>query len=407
VDELSPQLRQALSRVGPRWSAQRSDHTWRGLQVRRARRTIVRSAAAATAVLAVSLFVAVRSAPPSRMAQSDRGAARSGDRAAASRLKPVVKHLRVDLGHGVTVERAGAGAEIEVAVQTPDTLAVRVVRGRNEFRVRAGGRRRVLVAAGDVEIAAYSTRFSVARFDAVVEVWTERGHLRVEQAGQTRRVEPGQRVRLALAERPVGQVGAARPDDSAAGPATAGQPTVAAALDMEPLVLDRTADRPAPAREPERRRTADRGEFRGHPGDGVLRADSASVAPLDSSAGSDAAALMAAADDARTAGRPLDAVARLREVVGRFPKDVRAPLAAFTAGRVLLDDLGRAKDAAVAFQRARELEPRGPLAEDALAREADAWSAFGDSDRTRVLAREYLERYPGGHRATAMRKYLE
>ena len=116
--------------------------------------------------------------------------------------------------------------------------------------------------------------------------------------------------------------------------------------------------------------------------------------------------LMLAADVARLSAHPEQAVRPLRGVCERHASDRRAPVAAFTLGRVLLDELGRPSEAAAAFQKARRLWPEGPLAEDALAREADAWERAGRIERTRTLAREYVSRYPEGRHLAAMRKTL-
>ncbi len=72
------------------------------------------------------------------------------------------------------------------------------------------------------------------------------------------------------------------------------------------------------------------------------------------------AALLAAADAARLAGRPEDAVAPLTEIVTRHATDPRAAIAAFQLGRVLADDLHEPARAAEAFSRAYELDPLRP-----------------------------------------------
>src|SRR5262249_50858063 len=77
------------------------------------------------------------------------------------------------------------------------------------------------------------------------------------------------------------------------------------------------------------------------------------------------------ADRARLAGRPAEAVAPLENIVASFADDPRAPLAAFTLGRIYLE-LRRPGDAAAAFARAHTLAPNGPLAKDALEREKRA-----------------------------------
>jgi TolA-binding protein len=83
-------------------------------------------------------------------------------------------------------------------------------------------------------------------------------------------------------------------------------------------------------------------------------------------------ARFAAADQARLAGRPRDAVPPLTEIQDRYPTDPRAAVAAFQLGRILADELGDPAAAARAFDRARALAPGGPLAADARARAEEA-----------------------------------
>ncbi|CAN5187667.1 hypothetical protein BH09MYX1_BH09MYX1_25680 [soil metagenome] len=112
--------------------------------------------------------------------------------------------------------------------------------------------------------------------------------------------------------------------------------------------------------------------------------------------------LLLAADAARYSGHSEKAVDSLRDLLSRFPDDSRAGLAAFTLGRVLLDELGRAREAADAFATAHE--KGGPLAEDALAREAEAFTKAGDDARAKSTATRYLATYPNGRHAAAARK---
>ena len=111
---------------------------------------------------------------------------------------------------------------------------------------------------------------------------------------------------------------------------------------------------------------------------------------------------MLAADIARLSGHPEQAVPHLRAVCERFPDDPRAPVAAFTLGRVLLD-LHRPREAAAAFHRARTLWSQGPLALDAWANEAEALHAAGDAARAARVATRYVARHPDGRHAAAMR----
>jgi TolA-binding protein len=110
----------------------------------------------------------------------------------------------------------------------------------------------------------------------------------------------------------------------------------------------------------------------------------------------DPSSLLFAADSARRSHHPQAAVAPLRRIVEHYPKDPRAPSAAFTLGWVLLTDLGHARGAAEAFMQAERLAPRGALAEDAAARVAEAWQKAGDSRRAAEAARHYEKAYPNG-----------
>jgi transmembrane sensor len=117
----------------------------------------------------------------------------------------------------------------------------------------------------------------------------------------------------------------------------------------------------------------------------------------------DTAELLLAADAARLSGHPAEAVPYLQRVLRGHGHDPRAGLAAFTLGRVLLDELGRPSEADDAFALARSAG--GPLAEDALAREVEAVSRAGDVTRSRELALLYQRLYPNGRRAKAVSRF--
>lgn len=112
--------------------------------------------------------------------------------------------------------------------------------------------------------------------------------------------------------------------------------------------------------------------------------------------------LLAAADQARDRGDSERATSELSRLLEAYPDDPRAELAAFTLGRVLADELRRPREAASAFERAAS--KRGPLAEDAWARAAEAWSSAGDRERASIAAQRYLAAYPDGRSAAAMRR---
>jgi transmembrane sensor len=112
--------------------------------------------------------------------------------------------------------------------------------------------------------------------------------------------------------------------------------------------------------------------------------------------------LLLAADAARLSDHPKEAATYLNRVVEAHADDSRANLAAFTLGRLYLDQLDRPAEAAKEFAWVRE-KP-GPLSENALAHEVEAWSRAGDLARARALALEYRAAYPNGERAKAVAK---
>jgi TolA-binding protein len=168
---------------------------------------------------------------------------------------------------------------------------------------------------------------------------------------------------------------------------------VAAPQDSAPVARDEPVAPPVPSST--WREHADRGDY-----PAAWAAFEHAATPLDSMEDR-----LLAGDVARLSGHPAVAVTQLSRAVALYPADPRAPLAAFTLGRVHLEDLGAPREAAQAFARARELSPGGPLAEDALAREVEAWSRAGETETARTRARTYLQRYPRGHRVHAVRRF--
>jgi transmembrane sensor len=115
--------------------------------------------------------------------------------------------------------------------------------------------------------------------------------------------------------------------------------------------------------------------------------------------------LLLAADAARLSGHPREAAGFLEQLVQRYPEGATAPLAAFTLGRLALYELKQPALAAKSFARAYTLKPKGPLAEDALAREAEAYHRAGDAERAKSAAQRYLERFPNGSRREELARY--
>ena len=249
------------------------------------------------------------------------------------------------------------GATVQLAEQTPGRTTVRLRSGAAQFRIRHNTRRVFRVDAGPIQIEDLGTVFGVDHQTGdKVHVVVFEGRVAVLS------VASGVRTEL-------------HAGDDRIFPITpeASEPPLA-------------ADEPPKAPEPEQ-----------------ATADGAPHRQARSRSAEDPAALLLAADDARRSRRPQAAVAPLRRLIERYPKDPRAPAAAFTLGWVLLTDLAHPHEAAAAFAAAERGAPRGPLAEDAAARVAEAWQKAGDLRRAAEAARHYEHMYPSGRYVTLMR----
>ncbi len=106
--------------------------------------------------------------------------------------------------------------------------------------------------------------------------------------------------------------------------------------------------------------------------------------------------LMLEADRYRLQKDTQRAAALLRRVISSWPNDPRAILAAYSLGNVLLNSDSAPQEAALAFSQARTLNPQGPLAEDALMREIEAWTQGKEHERAIRLLHVYKNTYPQG-----------
>ena len=108
----------------------------------------------------------------------------------------------------------------------------------------------------------------------------------------------------------------------------------------------------------------------------------------------------------RIPGHAAEAVPYLERVAAQHARDARAPLAAFTLGRIYLFELDRPLEAKNAFALTRKMASGGALAEDALAREVEAAARAGQASEAQKLAQEYLARYPQGRRRSQVAKVV-
>lgn len=338
---LDRRLRQGPLRVNSLFSPERAAHVSLRALQRRRRRAAFGVLALAAACVLLWTSQAAR-VEPLLSARPDR-----------SRPAAPLK-----LADGSTVALDGADATLITEEVSPKRVRVRLSGGAR-FDVTPDRARTFEVVTAQVTVRVLGTSFSLDPDGVRTRVAVERGRVQVIWSA-------GSRVLGA------GEVGTFPPSpETTAAPATA-----------QPMLPDETSvgiESPAVA---------------------SRRAASTAKQPQ-----ARATELMLAADVARLGAQPEAAVAPLQELVRRFPRDRRAPVAAFTLGRVL-DELGRRGEAAAAFERADALWPAGPLAESALARAVEAHVRTGNTHRAHTLAQQYLKRFDQGKHVQAMRSVL-
>jgi transmembrane sensor len=282
---------------------------------------------------------------------------------------------RVDLVGGASGE-----STVEVGLISPSYTELELAKGTARFDVTPNPGRRFAVRAGDLRVEVLGTRFTVERDDPKVRVAVERGRVRV--------IWPGGESVLSAGEDGVFPPASSR-TATAADPAPAeGEPAAAAAPAEPPADPSTLRSR--------FRELARSGEYQ--KAYGVVHENPAVVT-------NSAEDLMLAADAARLSGHPERALEYLRRITTAHRGDSRAPLAAFTLGRILLTQLGQPAEAERAFSLTRELAPRGALASSALAREAEAAERAGHHARARILVEEYTKKYPASQRLDAVRHH--
>ncbi|MEM6533188.1 MAG: FecR domain-containing protein [Myxococcota bacterium] len=279
-----------------------------------------------------------------------------------------------------SLARWGEDAEWRTASESESLVEVQLARGGGRFEVVKSENRTFRVRCGPVLAEVLGTTFSVERGVSEVRVAVSEGRVRVSG--------PEGKTVLSAGESIV--VSTLRPEPSSP---------------EEPSAL-------SPA-EPSPTRSGAGAEAGAGPGSGKKWQRSAKRGDMDEAfelikrqrVANRAEDLLLAADVARMTDHPGQALPYLRRVVREHPRDPRAPLAAFTLGKLLLEDLGEPLRAADAFRRVRSLKASSDLVEDALAREVECYFRAGDEERARERAERYIKRYPKGSRRALVERY--
>ncbi len=357
--ELVRRIASASAHAEPEWNAEREARiragVGRGLERSRRRRVALVVVAGACTLL-LGFFLGRQEAP---------------SRARLALPGPTPTEL-LDLPDGSRVNAVSIGARVEAVAVSPENVTLRLDAGTARFSVTPNPSRPFRVLARDVSVTVLGTVFSVGVEANAVRVAVERGRVRVDGPHGSRELALGESAtfpsKTALEREPVVDplppIESARPSPAAAQPSWR---TLAKDQSYGPALSRLLAEGPNAVRD----------------------------TPED---------LLLAADVARLGGRPDRAVSPLQRMIADHAFDPRAPLAAFTLGRTLLEQLGRPREAAQAFATARRLDRGGTLTQDALAREVESWSGAGESEQAHARALEYLKLYPQGRRAAAVRR---
>jgi transmembrane sensor len=374
MDDLGQRLAALRRHVQPRWTAERERQVKSRIDsvlpsVRRFYRTTLLVACVLAAVSLVTWQTVFRSPPLDARPLS------------VARLPRLSMPLLL-LDDGTQVSATKPGTRLSELSVSDHAVSVRLVEGSARFEVTPNSRRTFTVSAADVTVSVLGTVFVVELDAQAVRVSVERGRVRVESRREQRELAAGESARFAT------------------GPLATGDAPQAPVPDAPSAALPRGAARPSEVR------STGSLPWQTLAADGAYDAAYRQLAHSKFQALRDEPGeLLLAADVARLTAHAAEAANLLQRVLDQHGRDSRAPLAAFTLGRVLLDQLGQPERAARAFRSVRRLAPGGALEQDALAREVESLAKAGDSAEARLRGEEYLKRFPSGRRAASVRRF--
>ncbi len=445
---LSARVRAGAQHLDVPWTQERAERVRAGIvkrhQVTQRRRKLLRAGGvAALLLLALWLPRLLAGQWPLQdgagaIAGVGSGAGAQLPAASSSRSAEPALPSSLQLADGSSARPRGNSA-VAVREESAARVVVELLHGGAEFQVSPSSQRLFRVAAAGVAVESSGSRFSVDKQPAGaaaaqalrVAVAVAEGRVRVFWAGQQAVLVAGERVEFQVSERSLEFTGltpsqvpsASSPPSLSSVPAPRSAPSIAAespavpAIAATPAAVSRAAASPQRAA-PSWQQLARAGEFDrayqqafASPRTGSTPVVAPSPTKLRLSpvvpANPQPADLLLLADVARMSHHPASAIAPLRRLLEQHSEDPRAPLAAFTLGRVLLDDMAQPREAAESFRRTQALDAEGPLSHDALAREVEAWSRAGELSKARERAREYIRLYPSGRRLAAVRRLAE
>ncbi len=338
------------------------------------------------------------------------------------------RELVLDDGSTVTLDD---DARLQVLANDGGRFVTLLDRGGARFGVTPGGPRRWTIETELATVEVVGTRFRVVPAPDRLLVEVEHGVVVVRGdrvPGRVVRLTDGERLEVtasaepppktAALDRAPGTDATAPTADPAATPATAPAattPTAPAPTAPTPNGPNATepssaAQRPTPhgsakpPADPEARQTPpgssddeDDDEL-DRAMEAATRAASGEPLPVDDA--------LEAADRLRAEGRTAEAADLLEDALRRDPDATAAGLAAFTLGRIVLDQLGQFDRAARAFALVIAAGSPSSLVEDAHARRADALLRAGRRADAEAAIDDYERAFPKGRRIARLRARL-
>lgn len=407
MDELARELASLRDAVVPAWTEARSEQLYSGVgQLRRRRRAqrVVAWSTVGLAACGLLYFRALGAGHASELATRARGVESTAQGLPEPGLQPRLPAGDIDeprivrepvqLADGSHVQMMSEDTAVGIERNRPLQIALRLESGSARFDVVPNQKREFVVRAGSVEVGVLGTIFDVERDHGRVRVSVSRGKVRVRQLN-----EPGASIVKAGESAWFNERGEQLEDDATARAEEPANPEPSKRA-PQPSAAKSHGHAHRSGSHEEAPRAAWRSLSQSGDYEGAYR-----LLLEESTVEDDSGALLDAADAARLSGHPEAALRYLREVLDHHRDSPVSPLAAFTMGRILLERLGQPTEAAEAFAIARRLAPQGSLAQDALAREVEAWSKAGHPDEAYQRARQYVTSYPQGRRLHAVQLY--
>jgi len=305
------------------------------------------------------------------------------------------KEVRLSDG---SIVRLSPGARIEPLESSGTTFSAIVTQGRADFEVRPGGPRHWHVECGLATVEVVGTAFSCDRTPGRLRVEVRHGVVLVRGdcvPNRAKRLSAGESLDVTEQSPGPTSVGNSVSVIGSGLPENPGSPSQFVEAPAKTESRGGSAIGPSVSiRWRELARHGHNDEAYAALGAEGLRNESKKLGVND---------LLALADVARLSGHPAEAVVPLQRILTDYSGDAQGSLAAFALGRLELDSLGHARAAVAAFRKALALGIPNGLREDVLARLVEAYVKSGDSAGAERAADAYIEEFPNGRHARAVR----